>query len=367
MSSFLAHHAVNIGRGGYDRAYETAGSIQECRDKLAVIFGATNSRNVLFSLNVTHALNTLIAGLFTPEDHVLVSGMEHNAVMRPLTQLRIPYSIIPCDIDGLLRVDQIPSLIRPESKAIILTQASNVTGTIQPVKLVSEIAHLHGLRLIVDAAQYPLSSTLSVAEDGIDAIAFTGHKSLLGPQGVGGMVISEELASLVRPWATGGTGSRSDVLEMPEFLPDKFEAGTQNLPGIVGLSAALDYVQEHRLTIIENERIGTELLLSYFTNDSRIRVVGPTSSGDRTSVVSVDFPEHDNAQIAYELFLDSGIETRVGLHCAPTAHRSLGTFPKGTVRFSLGYATTRQEINDTIDSCMRVLQRTEQGERRKTT
>ena len=355
MASFITEQAVNIGRGGYDRAYETANRIDECRDKLGMFFGAPDNRNVTFSLNVTHALNTLCAGLFTSEDHVLVSGMEHNAVMRPLTYLNIPYSIIPCDQEGRILLEHIPSLITPRTKAIIITQASNVTGTIQPVRQVASIATQYGLLILIDAAQMPLSSNLSVTDDGLDAIAFTGHKSLLGPQGVGGLVFSNRLAHEVKPWACGGTGSKSDLLEMPDFLPDKFEAGTQNLPGIIGLSVALDYIQENKESIISTEHALTQQLLSYFLSDSRIKVVGPKDMVDRTSVISVDFPSLDNAQIAYALFLDKGIETRSGLHCAPIAHRTVGTFPQGTVRFSLGYATTEREILTTIDSCKRVL------------
>jgi cysteine desulfurase family protein len=355
VASFISDHAVNIGRGGYDRAYETAGQIDGCRDKLAAYFGASDSRDVTFSLNVTHALNSLIAGLFTTDDHVLVSGMEHNAVMRPLTQLRIPYSIIPCTKEGYIQIEHIPSLITSQTKAIIISQASNVTGTIQPVREIAAIVKQHGLLIIVDAAQLPLSCDISVVDDDIDAIAFTGHKSLLGPQGVGGMVLSDQLAQLVTPWAAGGTGSKSDLLEMPDFLPDKFEAGTQNLPGIIGLSAALDYIQAHKESIVSNEESLTERLLDYFLSDSRIKVIGPRDMSARTSVISVDFPSLDNAQVADALFLDAGIETRVGLHCAPIAHKSVGTFPRGTVRFSLGYATTLQEITQTIDSCKRVL------------
>ncbi|MGH0053320.1 MAG: aminotransferase class V-fold PLP-dependent enzyme [Sphaerochaetaceae bacterium] len=357
VASFITDHAVNIGRGGYDRAYETAGRIQECRDKLGALFGAPDSRNVTFSLNVTHALNTLITGLFSHEDHVLVSGMEHNAVMRPLTQREIPYSIIPCTQEGFLQLAHIPSLITRQTKAIIISQASNVTGTIQPVKDVVAIAKEYGLWVIVDAAQMPLSSPLSVVADGIDAIAFTGHKSLLGPQGVGGLVVSHQMARIVKPWATGGTGSRSDHLEMPDFLPDKFEAGTQNLPGIIGLSAALDYIKANKEEIIKREKILTGLLLSFFISEPRAKVIGPKVSEGRTSVISVDFPSLDNANVAYELFLEAGIETRVGLHCAPIAHRSIGTYPRGTVRFSLGYATTKEEIRETIEATKRVLGR----------
>ncbi|MGE4584650.1 MAG: aminotransferase class V-fold PLP-dependent enzyme [Sphaerochaeta sp.] len=355
MLTFITDHAVNIGRGGYDRAYETAGLIDECRDKLGTFFGASNSRNVTFTLNVTHALNTLIAGLFTTDDHVLVSGMEHNAVMRPLTRLGIPYSIIPCNQEGKVQLEYIPSLVNRKTKAIIMTQASNVTGTIQPVQEAAFIAKQYGLLILIDAAQLPLSSTLSIHEDGLDAIAFTGHKSLLGPQGVGGLVLSDQLAHLLKPWACGGTGSKSDLLEMPEFLPDKFEAGTQNLPGIIGLSAALDYIQENKESIIKTEHSLTQSLLTYFLSDSRMQVVGPKNMVARTSVISVDLPSLDNAQFADALFLDAGIETRVGLHCAPIAHRTIGTFPRGTVRFSLGHATTEQEILTTIESCKRVL------------
>ncbi|TAH57106.1 MAG: aminotransferase class V-fold PLP-dependent enzyme [Sphaerochaeta sp.] len=357
MASFITEEAVNIGRGGYDRAYETAGRIDECREKLGAFFGASEDRNVTFSLNVTHALNTLIAGLFTKDDHVLVSGMEHNAVMRPLSHLDIPYSIIPCDREGRIHLEQIPHLINGKTKAIIMTQASNVTGTIQPIKELSSIAGKYGLLFLIDAAQLPLSNPLSIIKDNLDAIAFTGHKSLLGPQGVGGLVLSDRLAKEVKPWACGGTGSKSDLLEMPDFLPDKFEAGTQNLPGIIGLSAALDFIKDNSESIIKNEYETTELLLSYFLSDKRIQVIGPKDMKDRTSVISVDFPTLDNARIAYELFLDAGIETRVGLHCAPVAHKTIGTFPQGTLRFSPGYATTKEEILRTIESCKRVLDR----------
>ena len=169
------------------------------------------------------------------------------------------------------------------------------------------------------------------------------------------MVLSEGLAQILKPWAAGGTGSKSDLLQMPQFLPDKFEAGTQNLPGIIGLSSAIDYIVENKSSIIEREYSLTRLLLSYFLSDDRLKVVGPTSMVERTSVISVDFPNLDNAQVADQLFLDAGIETRVGLHCAPIAHKTVGTFPRGTVRFSIGYANTEKEISATINACKRVL------------
>ncbi len=355
VASFITNSSVNIGRGSYERAYEVALEVDNCRNKLATFFGSEESRNVVFALNVTHALNTLIVGLFTKEDHVLVSGMEHNAVMRPLTTLKIPYSIIPCNLEGEVFVDQIKPLIKKNTKAIIITQASNVSGTIQPIRNVASIARENNLLIIVDAAQAPLDSTLSLTKDCLDAIAFTGHKSLLGPQGVGGLVLSNQLAKDIKVTITGGTGSKSDLLEMPQFLPDKFEVGTQNLPGIVGLSSALTFIEQNKDKIVEHEKRLTEMLLNYFLSDQRINVIGPKTTKGRTSVISVDFPSLDNSEVADHLYLDSKIECRVGLHCAPIAHKTLNTFPKGTVRFSLGYSTSEEDILKCIDSCKRVL------------
>ncbi len=355
VASFITNSSVNIGRGSYERAYEVALEVDNCRNKLATFFGSEESRNVVFALNVTHALNTLIVGLFTKEDHVLVSGMEHNAVMRPLTTLKIPYSIIPCNLEGEVFVDQIKPLIKKNTKAIIITQASNVSGTIQPIRNVASIARENNLLIIVDAAQAPLDSTLSLTKDCLDAIAFTGHKSLLGPQGVGGLVLSNQLAKDIKVTITGGTGSKSDLLEMPQFLPDKFEVGTQNLPGIVGLSSALTFIEQNKDKIVEHEKRLTEMLLNYFLSDQRIKVIGPKTIKGRTSVISVDFPSLDNGEVADHLYLDSKIECRVGLHCAPIAHKTLNTFPKGTVRFSLGYSTSEEDILKCIDSCKRVL------------
>ena len=355
VASFITNSSVNIGRGSYERAYEVALEVDNCRNKLATFFGSEESRNVVFALNVTHALNTLIVGLFTKEDHVLVSGMEHNAVMRPLTTLKIPYSIIPCNLEGEVLVDQIKPLIKKNTKAIIITQASNVSGTIQPIRNVASIARENNLLIIVDAAQAPLDSTLSLTKDCLDAIAFTGHKSLLGPQGVGGLVLSNQLTKDIKVTVTGGTGSKSDLLEMPQFLPDKFEVGTQNLPGIVGLSSALTFIEQNKDKIVEHEKRLTEMLLNYFLSDQRINVIGPKTTKGRTSVISVDFPSLDNGEVADHLYLDSKIECRVGLHCAPIAHKTLNTFPKGTVRFSLGYSTSEEDILKCIDSCKRVL------------
>ena len=360
VSSFITECGCNIARGGYERAYEAAAKVETCRNQLATLFGSTKPRNIAFTLNVTQALNTILVGLFTKDDHILVSGMEHNAVMRPLVQHHIPYSIIPCDLQGRLQVSAIEPLIQHNTKAILITQASNVCGTILPVAEVAQICKTKGLLCLVDAAQGSPYETLSMEAMGIDAIAFTGHKALLGPQGTGGLVLTDSLAHSIRPFVAGGTGSLSHALEMPSFMPDHLEAGTQNLPGIIGLSAGLNYHLEHADEIKAHEKRITEHLLEYFLSDNRIKVLGLSSAEERTPVISVDFTSFDNAQVAFQLQTIAGIETRVGLHCAPLAHRTLQTFPRGTVRFSMGYANTIDEIDVTIEACKEALQQLEE-------
>lgn len=355
VSSFINECGCNIARGGYERAYEAAAKVEVCRAQLAELFTCSKPRNVAFTMNVTQALNTLIVGLFTKDDHILVSGMEHNAVMRPLFQHHIPYSVIPCDIQGRLQLSAIESLIQHNTKAILLTQASNVCGTILPIAEVAQICKSKGLLCLVDSAQGSPYESLSMDTMGLDAIAFTGHKGLLGPQGIGGLILNDALSHTIRPLVAGGTGSISHEFAMPSFMPDHLEAGTQNLPGIIGLSSGLQYHLAHADEIQAHEKRLTEHLLEYFLSDNRIKVIGLASAEGRTPVISVDFTSYDNAQVAFQLQTLAGIETRVGLHCAPLAHKTLQTFPRGTVRFSMGYANTNDEIDTTIDACKEAL------------
>ncbi len=352
MATYLLSNGANLGRGSYDSGYEVMEQVQRVREQLATLFGASDARMVTFSLNVTHALNVFITGMLNPDDHVLISGMEHNAVVRALVLHRISYSIIPCDEIGRVLSELLPSLVTSKTKALIITSASNVTGTIQPVTELGKLAHQYGLLVCVDTAQGSPTVDCKLASDCIDAIAFTGHKGLLGPTGTGGLVLSELVAERIRPMIGGGTGSFSDQLTMSPTFPDRLEAGTQNIVGILGLGKALEFDQG------EQAKRMTDRLLQYLREEKRVRIIGSNHLEDRTATISIDVTNADNAHIAFALSQEWGIETRVGLHCAPLAHTAMHTLHTGTVRFSPGYATTEEEIDVTIGALQTVLSRT---------
>ena len=355
MSNFLTNCGSNIARGGYESAYDTAMVVHETRQQLCTLFGFSHPQCTVFTMNVTQALNLLIKGLFGREDHILISSMEHNAVMRPLVQSKIPFTKIPCDTQGRLLFDAIRPLLQKNTKAIILTQASNVSGTAMPIERVASLCKEKGILCIVDSAQGSPVFPLHMDSMGIDAVAFTGHKGLLGPQGIGGLLLTPELGKTIDPLVSGGTGSYSDSEDIPPLLPDRLEAGTLNLPGIIGLHASLSYLQENHDRLIAQEQKASAALLDFFLAENLIELKGIPSLEGRTSAISIDFPAFDNAFIAFRLQELAGIETRVGLQCAPSAHRTLGTFPKGTIRFSPGYFTTDSEIETTLATLGQVL------------
>jgi cysteine desulfurase family protein len=359
IHEFITTSGSNIARGGYENAYDVAMIVQETRKQLCTLFGFSHPECTVFTMNVTQSLNMVIKGLFTTSDHILVSSMEHNAVMRPLTQSGIAFDRIPCDKEGRLLFDAIGPLLRKNTKAIIITQASNVVGTVMPIEKIASLCKEKGILCIVDSAQGSPLFPLSMDKMGIDAVAFTGHKGLLGPQGIGGLLLSPELGRAIDPLVSGGTGSFSDSEDLPPYLPDRLEAGTLNLPGIVGLHAGLSYVQEHHGHLFAQEQQATSKLIDFFLSSNRIDLKGIPSIEGRTSVVSIDFPNCDNALVAFRLQELAQIETRVGLHCAPSAHRTIGTFPKGTIRFSPGYFTTEDEVETTLQALKQVLQEME--------
>ena len=349
----------NVGRGGYASAYEAAGTVLAARERLCALLGGPDPRNVIFTLNVTEALNMILKGFLRPGDHVLVSAVEHNAVMRPLVQLSqtgVAFDRIPCDGEGALCLGALDGLVRPSTRAVVLTHASNVAGTIQPVAQVGAFCRAHGLRFIVDCAQTAGMEPVDMGPMGIDALAFTGHKGLLGPQGTGGFLVTDAFEKELDPLISGGTGSFSHLETVPALLPDRFEAGTLNLPGIYGLHAALGFLEKTGIDVIRaRERALTARFLAAVAEDGRIRVAGPRTAEGRTAVVSLDFPGRDNAEIAFRLDSEYGVMTRCGLHCAPNAHRTLGTYPQGTVRFSFGYGNTEEEVDYASDAIGRIL------------
>ena len=364
MMDYLPMNASNVNRGCYSSAYSAEEVIYETRQLLAELFHFSRCKNVIFTPNITTSLNFILKGLLKPGNHILVSAMEHNAVMRPIVQLAacgISFDRIPCRKDGSMLLEQVEPLIRPETKAIVTLHASNVCGTRMPLTALGEICQRHHLYFIVDSAQTAGIVPIDMTASHIDALAFTGHKGLRGPQGTGGFLVTEELAEQMEPLISGGTGSVSHTEEIPDFLPDRFEPGTPNMPGIYGLHKALLFlkIKNHMQTSYEKE----EALTSYFLQqlfalddtEKHIRIIGKKDLTDRNAVVSIQTPEMDMAQVAWQLDSEYGIMTRVGLHCAPNAHKTLGTYPAGTIRFSFGPENTQEELDAAIYGLKKIL------------
>ena len=365
MIYYLTELGVNINRGCYDNAFKAEDVLFETRELICELFGGNDPRNVVFTKNITESLNFVIKGLLQPGDHVLVSSMEHNAVMRPLMQLTaqgITFDRIPCAPDGSMDPASIEPLIKPNTRAVILLHASNVCGTILPIPEIGKLCAKNGLIFIVDSAQSAGVLDLNMEDMHIDALCFTGHKSLLGPQGIGGFVLKEHMINMLTPLISGGTGSISHTELIPEFMPDRFEAGTMNLPGIFGLNAALKYLNSVGISTIRKQetdltRHMLQELSALETAAGQLRIVGKNTTEGRTSVISISTPNHDPAQVAFDLDQEFSIMTRVGLHCAPSAHKTLGTFPTGTIRFSFGPHNTHDEIDLAIGALKTILSR----------
>lgn len=349
---YMTGNGSNINRGCYENAYDTEDIVLETRELLCELFDGPDCKNVIFTKNVTESLNIVLKGFLKPGDHILTSSMEHNAVMRPLRQLEnegVSFDRIPCDKEGTLLIEEMESLLKKNTKAVVMMHASNVCGTLLPLKEAGAFCKEHGLKFIVDCAQSAGVFPISMREMHIDALCFTGHKGLYGPQGIGGFILQEEMIEQVTPLLSGGTGSISHTEEIPKFMPDRFEPGTMNLPGIFGLHAALEWLEETGMENIHyKERTLTELFLKKIKeldiSGEKISIIGKENVDERTAVVSIQTPERDVSEVAYLLDKNYGIMTRVGLHCAPSAHKTLGTYPTGTIRFSFGYFNTEEEV-----------------------
>ena len=363
VGDYIANVGVNIKRGGYDAAYAAAGSVLDTRQALCDMFGGPSPRNVIFTSGVTASLNMIIKGFLRPGDHAICSCIEHNSVLRPLEQLKtagVTYDMVPCDLNGVMDPEQARALIKSNTRLMVINHASNVGGTVNPIEKLGKICADHGIRFVVDTAQTAGTLRLDMAAMHIDALAFTGHKGLFGPQGIGGFIITDEMAQETTPLIAGGTGSFSHMLEMPDILPDRYEAGTLNLPGIAGLKAGIDFIESVGMDSIRlKEENMANRLISGLVGDERICVVA-AAAPERTAVVSLDFPGRDNAEVAFALEQEWGIMTRCGLHCAPIAHQVYGTFPQGSVRFAPGWFTTTEDIDYAIEAIKSVLESVEE-------
>ncbi|MBE6027926.1 MAG: aminotransferase class V-fold PLP-dependent enzyme [Clostridiales bacterium] len=352
---YMTSIGANINRGGYQVAYDLEGTVFETREMLVEMFGGSDCKNVVFTKNVTESLNVVLKGFLKPGDHILCSSMEHNAVMRPLVQLSkkgVEFDRIPGTERGELVLDAVEGMIKDNTVAIVMTHASNLVGTVNPLKEVGAICQKHGLKFIVDSAQSAGIIPIDMKEMHIDALCFTGHKSLLGPQGIGGFVLDEGMIGLIDPLLSGGTGSISHTEEIPDFMPDRFEPGTMNIPGIVGLNAGLKWIKEKGLDAIREHELG---LTKRFIDGiipleeaGKLKIIGLKGTEGRTGVVSVQTLDVDCADAAFRLDYEYGIETRVGLHCAPNAHKTLGTYPTGTIRFSFGNFNTEDDVDAAV-------------------
>lgn len=349
MVHFLEHVGANAGRSGHRLSLQAGRLVYDAREAIATLFGAPDPLRVVFGANVTEALNVVLCGYLHPGDHVVTSGMEHNSVMRPLRALSragVELSVVPCSAAGELRAEDVAAALRPNTALVALNHASNVCGTLLPVREVGAIARRHGCLLLVDAAQTAGALPIDLAADAIDLLAFTGHKALGGPMGTGGLVIGPRVdVARLAPLKRGGTGSRSEEEEQPDFLPDKLESGTSNVVGLAGLAAGVRWVLERGVEALRAHEIDlARCLIDGLVAVPGVTVYGPRDARRQTATVSFNVDGLAPSDVGLALDDEFEVMCRVGLHCAPAAHRTLGTFPAGTVRLSLGAFNTRDEV-----------------------
>jgi len=355
MASFLKDAGGNPGRSGHRLSIEAGRLLFEARYALAGFFNVPEPMRVVFTQNATHAINIALWGLLKEGDRVVTTSIEHNSVMRPLRTLEklgVEVVTVQCGPDASLDPDDMARALEEGARLVIINHASNVTGTILPVKEVSHIAHEAGALLMVDAAQTAGCLPIDVQNDGIDLLAFTGHKSLLGPTGTGGLVICDSVPlSDFKPLTQGGTGSNSEYEEQPEDLPDKFESGTPNAVGFAGLQASLDFVTDKGiLNIREHERRLTRFLLDGLQDIPGVTLYGPDDTSKRTAIVPFTVEGFRVSEIGYRLDEEFDVLSRVGLHCAPSLHKTIGTFPEGTVRLSPGDYSDEDDIDKVLNA-----------------
>jgi len=349
MARYLDEVGANPGRSGHRLSIEAGRLVEGAREAVAELFGAADPLRVVFGANATEALNLALHGLLRPGDQVITSSMEHNSVMRPLRQLEkagVEVAVVACAADGSLDPAQVEAAIRPNTRLIALTHASNVVGTLLPIAEVGAIARRHGLLLLVDTAATAGAVPINMESDGIDLLAFTGHKSLLGPTGTGGLVLGERVdVKEMRALKQGGTGSYSTSEEQPEFLPDKFESGTLNVLGLAGLEAGIRWILERG---VESIHARHQEILRLFI-DGLVAIPGVTLYGTRdaarqTDTLAFNIAGLSSSEAGFRLDDEFDIQTRIGLHCAPAAHQTLGTWPHGTIRFAPGIFTSDDDV-----------------------
>lgn len=354
MADYVEKVGATINRSSYASAQEAGLVTLSLRERLCRLFNHPDPTHAVLTPGATAGLNMVIKGLLRPGDHCLVSSMEHNAVMRPLVQLEregVAFERIPCDAQGRLRLEALPGMIKLNTRLVVMAHGSNVCGTVQDAGAVGKICRERGVPFALDAAQTAGHIEVDFERFGLSALVVPGHKGLLGPQGIGALLLDADFARRLTPLVAGGTGSASDLEELPGWMPDRFESGTPNMPGVYGWEAALGWLENTGIETLENhEKTLSKRFLEGIYGLKNVKLYGATVPEGRTGVFSVGFLNCDNAEAAWRLEREFGILTRCGLHCAPSAHKTLGSFPEGSVRFSTGWANTEADIDAALSA-----------------
>ena len=340
----------NSGRGAHEATLDASRMIYGTREKLAELFHIADPMRIAFTCNATESLNIAIQGILQPGDHVITSVCEHNSVLRPVYRMAkqgVTYSLLPADEKGVMQYDQLPKLLKKETKAIVITHASNLTGNVTDLKKISDFAKANELLLIVDASQTAGCIPVDVQDMGIDVLCFTGHKGLMGPQGTGGIYVRESVK--IAPLKVGGSGVKSFDKEHPDTMPTALEAGTLNGPGVAGLGASVSWLMKQGVEQIHEKEVSlARRFLKGIAEIPDITIYGDIDSQMRTAIVSLNLGDVDSAEISDWLWEDYGIAVRAGAHCAPLMHKALGTEQQGAVRFSFSCFNTEEEVDAAI-------------------
>ena len=360
MTDVLERTGGNPGRSGHRLSIAAARTMYDTREEIARFFGVSDPLKVTFTSNATHAINLALKGILKPGDHVVTSSMEHNSVMRPLRNLEkqgIRLSLIPNASDGSLDANDMTKIITSGTRLVVMTHASNVVGTILPITEIAAITHKAGALLLVDTAQTAGAVPIDMQSMGIDLLAFTGHKELQGPPGIGGLVIADGVdVSRIEPLIHGGTGSRSESEEQPDDLPDKFESGTVNMAGIAGLGAGLRWIKVRGIGEIRGHmKKLSQTLMDGLSGLPNVKIHGTLDPERSVAIISFTVAGKRVSDMGLRLDEEYGILSRVGLHCAPAAHRTIGSFPEGTVRLAPGVFNTLDDVQEAIEAISKVV------------
>jgi cysteine desulfurase family protein len=356
LEAYFSGAGGNPGRSGHRMSIAAARLVENSREAVAELSNVGDPSHIVFTQNATHAINIALYGFLRSGDHVVTTSMEHNSVMRPLRHLEssgVELTVVPCNGDGTLDMNRLNDAIRPGTRLVVTTHASNVTGTLLPIQAIAALARNRNIRYLVDAAQSAGTVPIDVEQLGVDLLAFSGHKGLLGPTGTGGLYIREGV--MLSPLMRGGTGSESAHEVQPEFLPDIHESGTLNVAGIAGLGAGARFVREIGIHSIRSHDVElVSHLMSGLAGIPGIKIYGPHDTSLQSGVVSINVDGAMPSEVGTILDQQFGIMTRTGLHCAPSAHRTLGTYPTGTVRFSFGWFNTAAEVTVALEALRKI-------------